>query len=94
MPDPNDQTALAELGISYAMRWTAGNLTDKPRVGLFIDLKSVLATQPRAWVVSYDRLSGTELASFLRTHGMGAESISRHVLQRLLTTRPLEDYAR
>ena len=81
LPDPNDQRALAELGINYAMQWTASNRTDKPRVGLFIDLRSVLATQPHAWVVSYDRYSGPELAHFLGVHGMNSETVSTHVLR-------------
>lgn len=81
LPDPNDQRAVAELGVSYARQWTASNRTDRPRVGLFIDLKSVLATQPQAWVVSYDGFAGPHLVNFLGIHGMNSQAISRYVLR-------------
>ena len=92
LPSPNDQKALAELAIRYAVGWTSTNRTDKPRVGLFIDLQSVLAAQPHPWVVSYDRLSGPELANFLRAHGMSAPIVATHVLTEPL--RPLFRQAR
>lgn len=80
LPDPNDQKALAELAIKYAVQWTASNQSDKPRVGLFIDITSLLARQPQVWIVSYNRFSGPGLASFLHTRGMSAPVISSHVL--------------
>jgi hypothetical protein len=83
LPDPHDQNALAHLAIRYAVQWTSSGQADKPRIGLFIDLKAVLATEPRVWVVSYDGLSGPELAGFLRSHSMGAQMVSAHVLQAL-----------
>ena len=82
LPDPNDQKVLAELAIRYAVQWTSGNRSDKPRVGLFMDLTSVLAAPARVWVVSYDRSSGQELANFLSAHGMAAQTVSTHVLGR------------
>jgi hypothetical protein len=80
LPASDDQRALSRLGINYARRWTAANSTDKPRVGLFIDLASVLAPQPRVWLASYDRLSGEEMARFLRARGMREQTLSQNVL--------------
>ncbi|MBM3925366.1 MAG: hypothetical protein FJ320_05170 [SAR202 cluster bacterium] len=80
LPASDDQRALARLGINYARRWTAGNPGGKPRVGLFIDLASVVAPQPRVWVVSYDGMAGAELVSFLRRRGMREETVSQNVL--------------
>jgi len=83
LPDPNDQNALAELAIKYVTQWTASNLSDKPRVGLFMDITSLLARQPQVWIVSYNRFSGPGLANFLHTHGMSEQVISTRVLNAL-----------
>ncbi len=80
LPDPSDQQALAELAISYAIQWTSRNLNEKPRIGLFIDLKAALSTRVQAWVVSYEQLSGQDLAHFLSRHGMTAPLVVSHVL--------------
>jgi hypothetical protein len=80
LPNPNDQKALAELAIKYAVQWTASNQSDKPRVGLFIDITSLLARQPQVWIVSYNRFSGPGLANFLSTQGMSATVIASRVL--------------
>ncbi len=45
LPDPSDQQALAELAISYVIQWTSRNQNEKPRIGLFIDLKATLSTR-------------------------------------------------
>lgn len=80
LPAPDDQTALSALGITYAIQWTARASMGKPRVGLFIDLKSVLGTPSRVWVVSYDGFAGRELAGFLQAHGMKPDTLRDHVL--------------
>lgn len=80
LPAPTDQKALAELALNYAIQWTAGNRSDKPRVGLFIDLHSVLSARAQPWAVSYDGISGQQLARFLTGHGMNAELAATHVL--------------
>jgi hypothetical protein len=79
LPHHNDQKALAELAIRYAMQWTSGNTGDKPRVGLFIDIETTLATEPRVWVVSYNDLYGTRLVNFLHSRGMSQQIISTHI---------------
>ena len=80
LPDPSDQQALAELAISYAIQWTSRSRNEKPRIGLFIDLKATLSTRVQAWVVSYDHLSGQDLADFLSMHGMTTQLVVTHVL--------------
>ena len=81
LPDPSDQQALAELAISYVIQWTSRNRNEKRRrIGLFIDLKATLSTQVQAWVVSYDHLSGQDLADFLSMHGMTTQLVVTHVL--------------
>ena len=80
LPDPSDQQALAELAISYAIQWTSRNRSDRPRIGLFIDLKATLSSRIQAWVVSYEQLSGEDLAHFLSMHGMATPLVMTHVL--------------
>lgn len=80
LPAPTDQKALAELAIQYAIQWTAGNRSNKPRVGLFLDLHSVLSARAQPWVVSYDGFSGQQLARFLTGHGMNAGVVAAQVL--------------
>jgi hypothetical protein len=80
LPDPSDQQALAELAISYVIQWTSRNRNEKPRVGLFIDLKATLSTRVQPWVVSYEQLSGQDLADFLSMHGMTRQLVVTHVL--------------
>ncbi len=80
LPDPSDQQALAELAISYVIQWTSRNRNEKRRIGLFIDLKATLSTRVQAWVVSYDHLSGQDLADFLSMHGMTTQLVVTHVL--------------
>lgn len=80
LPDPSDQQALAELAISYAIQWTSRSRNEKPRVGLFLDLKATLSTRVQAWVVSYEQRSGQELADFLSRHGMTTPFVVTHVL--------------
>jgi hypothetical protein len=80
LPDPSDQQELAELAISYAIQWTSRNRNEKPRIGLFIDLKATLSTRVQPWVVSYEQLSGQDLADFLSMHGMTKQLVVTHVL--------------
>ena len=80
LPDPSDQQALAELAISYVIQWTSRNRNEKPRIGLFIDLKAMLSTRVQPWVVSYEQLSGQDLADFLSMHGMTKQLVVTHVL--------------
>jgi hypothetical protein len=80
LPDPSDQQALAELAISYTIQWTARNRSEKPRIGLFIDLKATLSPRVQAWVVSYEQLSGQDLVDFLSMHGMTTTLVITHVL--------------
>jgi len=80
LPDPSDQQALAELAISYVIQWTSRNQNEKPRIGLFIDLKATLSTRVQPWVVSYEQLSGQDLADFLSMHGMTRQLVVTHVL--------------
>jgi hypothetical protein len=80
LPDPSDQQALAELAIRYAIQWSSRNRNEKPRIGLFIDLKATLSTRMQAWVVSYEQLSGQDLADFLSRHGMTTQLVVTHVL--------------
>lgn len=80
LPAPDDQNALSALAISYAIQWTARASMGRPRVGLFIDLKSVLGTPSRVWVVSYNGFADRELAGFLQTHGMKPDTLRDHVL--------------
>jgi hypothetical protein len=87
LPDPTDQQALAELAISYAIQWTSRNRNENPRIGLFIDLKATLSTRVQAWVVSYEQLSGPDLADFLSRHGMTTPLVATHVLTTPATLR-------
>ena len=80
LPDPSDQQALAELAIRYVIQWTSRNRNEKPRIGLFIDLKATLSTRIQPWVVSYEQLSGQDLAEFLSMHGMTRQLVVTHVL--------------
>jgi hypothetical protein len=80
LPDPADQQALAELAIRYVIQWTSRNRNEKPRIGLFIDLKATLSTRVQPWVVSYEQLSGQDLADFLSMHGMTRQLVVTHVL--------------
>ena len=80
LPDPSDQQALAELAIRYVIQWTSRNRNEKPRIGLFIDLKATLSTRVQPWVVSYDQLSGQDLADFLSMHGMTRQLVVTHIL--------------
>ena len=80
LPDPSDQHALAELAISYVIQWTSGNRSEKPRIGLFIDLKATLSTRVQPWVVSYEQLSGPDLGDFLSMHGLTTQLVVTHVL--------------
>ena len=80
LPDPSDQQALAELAIRYVIQWTSRNRNEKPRIGLFIDLKATLSTRVQPWVVSYEQLSGQDLADFLSMHGMTKQLVVTHVL--------------
>jgi hypothetical protein len=80
LPDPSDQQALAELAIRYVIQWTSRNRNEKPRIGLFMDLKATLSTRVQPWVVSYEQLSGQDLADFLSMHGMGRQLVVTHVL--------------
>ena len=80
LPDPSDQQALAELAISYVIQWTSRNRSEKPRIGLFIDLKATLSTRVQPWVVSYEQLSGKDLADFLSMHGMTRQLVVTYVL--------------
>ena len=80
LPDPSDQQALAELAIRYVIQWTSRNRNGKPRIGLFIDLKAMLSTRVQPWVVSYEQLSGQDLADFLSMHGMTKQLVVTHVL--------------
>jgi len=80
LPDPSDQQALAELAIRYVIQWTSRNRNEKPRIGLFIDLKATLSTRVQPWVVSYEQLSGQDLADFLSMHGMTRQLVVTHVL--------------
>jgi hypothetical protein len=80
LPDPSDQQALAELAIRYVIQWTSRNRNEKPRIGLFIDLKATLSTRVQPWVVSYEQLSGPDLADFLSMHGMTRQLVVTHVL--------------
>jgi len=80
LPDPSDQQALAELAIRYVIQWTSRNRNEKPRIGLFIDLKAMLSTRVQPWVVSYEQLSGQDLADFLSMHGMTRQLVVTHVL--------------
>ena len=80
LPDPSDQQALAELAIRYVVQWTSRNRNEKPRIGLFIDLKATLSTRVQPWVVSYEQLSGQDLADFLSMHGMTRQLVVTHVL--------------
>lgn len=80
LPDPSDQQALAELAIRYVFQWTSRNRSEKPRIGLFIDLKATLSTRVQPWVVSYEQLSGQDLADFLSMHGMTRQLVVTHVL--------------
>ena len=80
LPDPSDQQALAELAIRYVIQWTSRNRNEKPRIGLFIDLKAMLSTRVQPWVVSYEQLSGQDLADFLSMHGMTKQLVVTHVL--------------
>lgn len=80
LPDPSDQQALAELAISYVIQWTSHNRNEKARIGLFIDLKATLSTRVQPWVVSYEQLSGPDLADFLSMHGMTRQLVVTHVL--------------
>jgi hypothetical protein len=80
LPDPSDQQALAELAIRYVIQWTSRNRNEKPRIGLFIDLKATLSTRVQPWVVSYEQLSGQDLADFLSMHGMARQLVVTHVL--------------
>jgi hypothetical protein len=80
LPDPSDQQALAELAIRYVIQWTSRNPNEKPRIGLFIDLKATLSTRVQPWVVSYEQLSGQDLADFLSMHGMTRQLVVTHVL--------------
>lgn len=80
LPDPSDQSALAELAISYVIQWTSRNRNEKPRIGLFIDLKATLSTRVQPWVVSYEQLSGQDLADFLSMHGMTRQLVVTYVL--------------
>jgi hypothetical protein len=89
LPAPSDQQALAELAISYAIEWTSRNRNEKPRIGLFIDLKATLSTRVQAWVVSYEQLSGPDLADFLLMHGMTTPLVVTHVLTAPRTIRAL-----
>lgn len=89
LPDPSDQQALAELAISYAIQWTSRNRNEKPRIGLFIDLEATLSTRVQAWVVSYEQLSGPDLADFLSMHGMTTPLVVTHVLTAPRTIRAL-----
>ena len=79
LPSPNDQKALAELAISYAVQWSTANTGDKPRIGLFIDLAAALASEPQVWVVSYNQHAGPQLGRFLHARGMSPPVISAHV---------------
>jgi len=87
LPDPSDQRALAELAISYAIQWTSRNRDEKPRIGLFIDLKATLSTRAQTWVVSYEQLSGRDLADFLSINGMTRQLVGTHVLTTTSTMR-------
>lgn len=80
LPDPSDQSALAELAISYVIQWTSRNRNEKPGIGLFIDLKATLSTRVQPWVVSYEQLSGQDLADFLSMHGMTRQLVVMYVL--------------
>ena len=80
LPDPSDQQALAELAIRYVIQWTSRNRNEKPRIGLFIDLKAMLSTRVQPWVVSYEQLSGQDLADFLSMHGLTRQLVVTHVL--------------
>jgi hypothetical protein len=80
LPASTDQKALAEMAIQYAIQWTVGSRSNKPRVGLFIDLRSVLSARAQPWVVSYDGFSGQQLARFLTGHGMNADLAATHVV--------------
>jgi hypothetical protein len=80
LPDPSDQQALAELAIRYVIQWTSRNRNEKPRIGLFIDLKATLSTRVQPWVVSYEQLSGQDLANFLSMHGMTRQFVVTHIL--------------
>ena len=80
LPDPSDQQALAELAIRYVIQWTSRNRNEKPRIGLFIDLKATLSTRVQPWVVSYEQLSGQDLADFLSMHGLTRQLVVTHVL--------------
>jgi hypothetical protein len=80
LPDPSDQQALAELAIRYVIQWTSRNRNEKPRIGLFIDLKAKLSSRVQPWVVSYEQLSGQDLADFLSMHGMTRQLVVTHVL--------------
>ena len=80
LPDPSDQQALAELAIRYVIQWTSRNRNEKPRIELFIDLKATLSTRVQPWVVSYEQLSGQDLADFLSMHGMTRQLVVTHVL--------------
>jgi hypothetical protein len=80
LPDPSDQQALAELAIRYVIQWTSHNRNAKPRIGLFIDLKATLSTRVQPWVVSYEQLSGQDLADFLSMHGMTRQLVVTHVI--------------
>jgi hypothetical protein len=80
LPDPSDQQALAELAISYVIQWTSRNRNEKARIGLFIDLKATLSTRVQPWVVSYEQLSGQDLADFLSMRGLTRRLVVTHVL--------------
>src|SRR5256712_7803810 len=80
LPDPSDQQALAELAISYVTQWTSRNRNEKQRIGLFVDLKATLSTRVQPWVVSYEQLSGQDLADFLSMHGMTRQLVVTRVL--------------
>lgn len=80
LPDPNDQKALARLAITYAISWTSASRVDRPRVGLFLDLKSVLSSPAQAWCVSYGRLSGQDLRHYLSNRGMSPDTVAAQVL--------------
>jgi hypothetical protein len=89
LPDASDQQALAELAIRYAIQWTSRTRNEKPRIGLFIDLKAALSTRVQPWVVSYEQLSGQDLADFLSRHGMTTQLVVTHVLTAPRTIRAL-----
>ena len=88
LPDPDDQRAQAELAIQYAVQWTSRGEANKPRVGLFVDGKGVLAAPPRVWVVSHNRLTGPELANFLSAHGMSQKVVATHALDYPVRPQP------